>query len=510
MGNAVVRGELNALRVDHDHAHLGRSRAHEDGHDHAVDGDRFTGSGRSADEKMGHGSKVADNAVTFDVLADRDLQGTLGSVFEHVAQKHRFPGFIGNLDTDVVGARNRREDANPRSGEGKRDVVGEVGDAVDAHAGRQVDLEQGYGRTGNPANHFGGNAEIRKGFLQKGPRRAQRGLAFLGGALGRRGVEQSPIGKLESFERFRSGDIGRLLLFRCGVKDLRFTAIRFVMAGTELTRHLHSALSGCVIDAGFFPQFTTRTALAGFGCRGIEYLSFGSGMRLPRTEDVRRLSRGVFKALVDASGLLRSLDARRRESREVGEGIFLVVDLVAIAQLLNDRGNGEADYQQRDDHKANHENQRYGETEQLQQRPADPGTEVAPVDDEELLDEQTVWIDFSPRGEQGRSRQERQEEQSETDSDTRRHHFTLEAHEKRSCQNEQEERKHVGADAQAIAKGKRQSAGDDAVRADEIHREQGNPDDDHDDCRDIAFGAVIQQRSRLMSLPLDRAWFSRG
>ena len=39
MRDAVIGSELDALRVDHDEAHLSRCCAHENRHDHSVDGD---------------------------------------------------------------------------------------------------------------------------------------------------------------------------------------------------------------------------------------------------------------------------------------------------------------------------------------------------------------------------------------------------------------------------------------------------------------------------------------
>ena len=86
MRDAVIGGEFDALRVDHDEAHLGGRCAHEDRHDHRVDGNRLTGTGGAADKQVGHLRKIGNDAMAFDILADGDLQRSAIGVFEHIAK----------------------------------------------------------------------------------------------------------------------------------------------------------------------------------------------------------------------------------------------------------------------------------------------------------------------------------------------------------------------------------------------------------------------------------------
>ena len=85
MGNPVIGREFDALRVDHDEADFGGRRAHEDRHDHGVDGHRFAGAGRAADEQVGHLREVGDDRRALDVFADGHKQRAAIGVLKNIA-----------------------------------------------------------------------------------------------------------------------------------------------------------------------------------------------------------------------------------------------------------------------------------------------------------------------------------------------------------------------------------------------------------------------------------------
>ena len=179
MRDAVVGRELDALGVNHDEAHLGGGGAHEDRHDHGIDGHRFAGSGGTADEEVRHLCQIGYDRASFDVFSDGDLQRAGACIFEHVAQKHVLPRSVGHFDADIVRTGDRRKDAHSGSSERERDVVLEGRDAANAHACRQIHLEQSDRRPGNPAHDLGHDAEIFERLLQAGRRFFQLGVGSL-------------------------------------------------------------------------------------------------------------------------------------------------------------------------------------------------------------------------------------------------------------------------------------------------------------------------------------------
>ena len=164
--DAVVRREFHALRIDHDEAHFGGRGAHEDGHDHGVDGHGFARAGGAADKQVRHLCQVGHDAVALDVFADGDLQRAGTGVFDDVAKQHGLARAVRHLYAHVVRTGNRREDAHARRGQRQRDVVFKSGDAADAHAGGQIDLEQRDRWAGNPADYLRHDVEVFERFLQ--------------------------------------------------------------------------------------------------------------------------------------------------------------------------------------------------------------------------------------------------------------------------------------------------------------------------------------------------------
>ncbi len=56
--NALVYGQLQHLRIDHDQAHLLGLRLVENTQDHRVDGNRLAGAGRAGNQQMRHARKI--------------------------------------------------------------------------------------------------------------------------------------------------------------------------------------------------------------------------------------------------------------------------------------------------------------------------------------------------------------------------------------------------------------------------------------------------------------------
>ena len=138
MRDAVVHGQLDHFRIDHDHAYLVRTSLVENTHDDRVDTDRFTGACGAGNQKVRHLVDVCHDDAARDVTADReaDLRGRRAE-FLGVDQLLEVDGLVlrvGHLDTDRGFAGNRRLDADLRCGKIELDVVHAAQDLVDAHA----------------------------------------------------------------------------------------------------------------------------------------------------------------------------------------------------------------------------------------------------------------------------------------------------------------------------------------------------------------------------------------
>ena len=112
MGNAVICTQLYHLRIDHDKLHLIRRRLIQKTHDQRVDTDRFTGTGSSGNQKMGHLGNIRHHDFTCNIFAHRKGQFRLMAL-EFLGGNQlpeRYDGIlrIGNLNTHGCFSRNRR------------------------------------------------------------------------------------------------------------------------------------------------------------------------------------------------------------------------------------------------------------------------------------------------------------------------------------------------------------------------------------------------------------------
>ena len=95
---AVVSSKLDALRVDHDEAHVLGIGTHEERHHDRVDHDGLAGTGGTRDEEVGHLGEVSHDGRPFGIATDRELERATLHVGQDVAQVHILALAVGNLD----------------------------------------------------------------------------------------------------------------------------------------------------------------------------------------------------------------------------------------------------------------------------------------------------------------------------------------------------------------------------------------------------------------------------
>ena len=98
---------------------------------------------------MGHLGEVGDDGAAVDVLAEG--KGDLGLAvdplvaFEEFAEDDFDFFAVGDFDADGVLAGNGREDVDFFGPGSAGDIFFQIGDTIDAHAARRIDLEAGDG-----------------------------------------------------------------------------------------------------------------------------------------------------------------------------------------------------------------------------------------------------------------------------------------------------------------------------------------------------------------------------
>ena len=140
----VVHRELDHLRVDHQEAQrLGRV-AVDQRVMMRVHADRLARAGGARDQQVRHLGQVADDRPPLEVAAERDGERARRALvvlaLDHLAEVDDLRGGVRHFDAHRAPPRNRRDDADRRGAHGEREVVGEVGELADLHAGRRLDL----------------------------------------------------------------------------------------------------------------------------------------------------------------------------------------------------------------------------------------------------------------------------------------------------------------------------------------------------------------------------------
>ena len=169
MRDAVIDGEFEHLRIDHDQPAFLRRHAVEQRQDHRIDRHRLAGTRGAGDKDVRHLGDVGDNGLAVDGLAERQRKLGLGrfeiAAGENFAKIDGFPLGIRQFDADRVAARNDRDAAGDRAHRA-RDVVRQSDDArrFDAWGGLEL-VERDYG-TRPYMDDFALDAEIFEHALQ--------------------------------------------------------------------------------------------------------------------------------------------------------------------------------------------------------------------------------------------------------------------------------------------------------------------------------------------------------
>src|SRR5919106_1552410 len=160
----LVEAQLDALRLDEDHAQVVRRRSKQDRAEHRVDAARFSRAGRTGDEDVRHAGEVGPDGGPGDVLAepDRERARVLGQLVEDVSERDDVGREIGDLDADRLLAGDRREDADLGRGEGVGEIVLEGGDLAHLRPGRELQLVARDARADDLAHECGVDSEVRE------------------------------------------------------------------------------------------------------------------------------------------------------------------------------------------------------------------------------------------------------------------------------------------------------------------------------------------------------------
>ena len=161
--DALVHAQLDALRVDEDHANLLRRAFEQYAHDHGVDRNRLTGTRRTRDQNVRHRRQICRHDAAVDVLAQRNRQLALALgerlALDDVAQPDRLAVVIRHLDSDRRFARHAlNQDRLGRHREAQ--VVGQAGYSGVFDAGIRTELECRNHRPGIDLRHLPVDAEL--------------------------------------------------------------------------------------------------------------------------------------------------------------------------------------------------------------------------------------------------------------------------------------------------------------------------------------------------------------
>ena len=147
LGDAVIDAQLDHLGVDHQEPHLFGGGLKEQGDDDGVDADRFSGTGRTGNQQMGHLSNVGNRDVSGDVPPQCGGQMAL-RIAEHIRiydlpDGDRRDHLVRDLNAHRRLVGDWGFNAHPCGCEVERDVVGQAGDLADLDPGRRLELIPG-------------------------------------------------------------------------------------------------------------------------------------------------------------------------------------------------------------------------------------------------------------------------------------------------------------------------------------------------------------------------------
>ena len=110
MRYAIVNGEFQHLRINHQHAAVFRRVAIKQRQNHRIDAHRLAGARGSGNEQMRHARQIGDNGFAAYRFAqsERQRRGVRleGLGFENFTQEHGFASRIWQLKTDRIAPRH--------------------------------------------------------------------------------------------------------------------------------------------------------------------------------------------------------------------------------------------------------------------------------------------------------------------------------------------------------------------------------------------------------------------
>ena len=144
VGQAVVRGQLDALEVDQDHAHVVRGGTHQQAGDERVDLDALARAGRSGDQEVRHLGEVDGLRPPGHVAPEGERQLRAGGRevdrLEDAPQRDHVEVPVRDLDPNGGLARDGCLDPERSGGEAHREVVRQALDPADLDVRRRLDL----------------------------------------------------------------------------------------------------------------------------------------------------------------------------------------------------------------------------------------------------------------------------------------------------------------------------------------------------------------------------------
>ena len=164
MRNALVRRQLNPLRIDENKTHFIRGRPHEHRGDERVDAARLACARGPGDEDVGHLREVRADEAALDVLAERGHHWVLLPfcclASQDIAKEHQLTVGIRDLDPDRLLPRDRTENPDVGTRHCVRDVLAQRRHSFDLDARAELDLIARNGRPSHEAGHLRVDPEL--------------------------------------------------------------------------------------------------------------------------------------------------------------------------------------------------------------------------------------------------------------------------------------------------------------------------------------------------------------
>ena len=189
MRNAVIDGQFEHFRIDHDQPALVGMQPVDQAQDHRVDGDRFARAGGAGDQQMRHAGEIDQYGFAADRLAEAERQLGLGLGIiargQKFAEINLFAVRIRQLDADSVASRHHGDACRQRAHRAG-DVVGEADHARRLDARRGFELVKRDDRTRPRIDDLAAHAEIAEHAFECGAVLADRLRADRGALAGPR------------------------------------------------------------------------------------------------------------------------------------------------------------------------------------------------------------------------------------------------------------------------------------------------------------------------------------